>query len=75
MDVHEIVKKLVGEIKPTGETHADNQRFENLKIMAELVDRLVFDIDNVGSYKDRTEYSMNRAGQFADNFLAELGIS
>ena len=31
MDYYEVVKKLIGEVDPVGETHIDNERFENLK--------------------------------------------
>lgn len=63
MDIHEIVKKLVGPIKPIGETNTDHERYKNLKVMTELVDRLVFDIDHIIPNKDRVEYSMKRAGE------------
>ena len=74
MDIYEVVKKLVGPISPVGETYADNDRFENLKTMTELVDKLVFDINAVVPNKDRVEYSMKKAGEFADKFLTDLGI-
>jgi len=74
MEIHDVVKKLIGPIKPVGETNEDNRRFENLKDMAILVEKLVSDIDAVASQKDRIEYSIHRAGQFADNCLSELGI-
>jgi len=72
MDIHEIVKKLVGEIDPVGETNADNDRFENLKAMTELVDELLSDIYRVARGNNRHEYSINRAGQFASSFLDEV---
>jgi len=72
MDIHEIVKKLVGEIGPVGETNTDNDRFENLKVMTDLVDDLLTDINWVAQQNNRYEYSINRAGQFASSFLDEL---
>ena len=72
MDIHEIVKKLVGETDPVGETNADNDRFENLKAMTELVDELLSDIYRVARGNNRHEYSINRAGQFASSFLDEV---
>jgi len=74
MEIYDVVKKLVGEIEPVGETYTDNARFENLKVMTELVDSLVKDIDYVGMEKDRHEYSRKRAGEFANKFLTQLGI-
>lgn len=69
MELHEIVKKLVGEIKPIGETTEDDKRFENLKVMTNLISTLLDDIDEVASGKKRYEYSIKHAGEFADKFL------
>ena len=75
MDIHEVVTKLVGPIKPVGETHIDNDRYENLKIMCDLIDKLLTDVDRVIPNKRRDEYSMKRAGEYADNFFTQIGIS
>jgi hypothetical protein len=75
MTVYDVVKKLVGPIDPIGETNTDNTRFENLKALTMLVDRLVSDIDQVSTEKDRNEYSVQRAGQFAEDFLGSLEIA
>lgn len=73
MDVYEVVKKLIGDINPIGETNTDNERFENLKKMTDLVDRLLFDIDIVATENiKRPEYSMKRAGEFAGKFFKDL---
>ena len=77
MDIYEIVTKLVGRINPVGETNTDNERFENLKVMCELVEKLVVDIDTVG-YSNRTayEFSKKRAADYVDKFITDrLGIS
>ena len=72
MTIYNIVCKLVGAIDPIGETQTDDRRFENLKTMADLVDKLLFDITRVANNKHaRIEYSMKRAGEFADKFLNE----
>jgi hypothetical protein len=74
MDIYEIVKKLVGGIQPVGETNVDNKRYENLVEMTELVDKLIFDISQVAYNKNSYMASYKKAGVFADNFLAGLGI-
>jgi hypothetical protein len=74
MEMIDIVRKLIGPVAPIGETNADNQRFENLKALTELVERLVFDIDQLVIHKTHSEYSMKRAGAFAEKFLTDLGI-
>lgn len=77
MEIYEIVTKLVGKINPVGETDTDNERFENLKIMCELVEKLVVDIDTVGySNKNAYEFSKKRAAEYSEKFIIErLGIS
>ena len=73
--MREIVKKLVGNIDPVGETNEDNRRFENLKTMTELVDLLLTDIDYVAlENAHRDEFSRMRAGEFAKKFFDSIGI-
>ncbi len=76
MEIDDIVRKLVGNIMPIGETNVDDVRFEHLKVMCELVDRLLTDIDTVATdNKRRVEYSMKRAGKYANDFYTRIGIS
>jgi len=75
VNIHEIVKKLVGPIKPIGETNTDNDRFENLKTLIDLVDELLQDVDFVSvRYKKCEAFSMKRSGECASKFLDRLGI-
>ena len=74
MDIYEVVVKLVGKIEPVGETNEDNRRYENLKVVTALVDKLLSDIDSVAREKNRKEFSINRAAQFADKFLDSIDI-
>lgn len=75
MEIYDVVKKLIGEIDPVGETNADNIRYENLKATTALVDALLTDIDRVATNnKDRCEYSMKRAGEYSSKFLDQIGI-
>jgi len=74
MELIDVVRRLVGPIDPVGDQGIDNKRFENLKVMTKLVDILVGDLDCVAENKLRNEFSMKRAGEFADKFLDDLGI-
>lgn len=74
MEMYDVVKKLVGEIHPIGETNTDDARFENLKEMTELVDKLLTDIDDVAYEATRHEYGHQRAGKFASKFQTRMGI-
>ena len=74
MDIHEIVTNLVGYIEPVGETRTDDARFENLKVMTELVDKLIYDINEAEHrFKNNHQFSMKRASEFATKFLNTLG--
>ena len=72
MDVYEVVEKLIGPVSPVGETHTDNARFENLKELIELTDRLVGKISSGAYLKDRSEFSISRAGKSCQEFLDNL---
>jgi len=68
----DVLKKLVGEIKPVGSTDIDFKRFENLKELCFVVEVLLLDIDEVASkYKDSQEYSVKRASDYAKKFLTD----
>ncbi len=72
----EIVKKLIGNINPIGESHIDKERFESLKEMCDLVSNLVSEIKYVARDKNRNEHSMKEMGIYASNFLiSELEIN
>jgi len=72
MEIKEIVDKLVGSITPAGESHKDRERFENLKVMCNLVEQLVSDINFVARDKDRYESSIKGMGVYAQKFLDNL---
>lgn len=72
--VYDVVRELIGDIFPIGQSHIDSKRFDNLKEMCTLVDKLIFDIDQVIQMKDDERYSIQKAGNFADKFFDELGI-
>jgi len=76
MNHKEIVMRLVGNVDPIGETSIDDRNFQNLIVLCDLAEELVGVIDDVSRFnKDRFEYSMKRAGQYAHKFLAgRLGI-
>lgn len=73
----EIVNKLIGRIEPAGDESRDDDYFENLKVMVDLTNRLIMQIDNVAyKYKDSYEHSVKRAADYASKFLTEtVGIA
>lgn len=72
----DIVKKLIGNIRPSGESGVDKERFENLKEMCELVLELVVEIDLVNTDFYQSEaHSESKASEYALKFLTKtIGI-
>ena len=73
-DIYDVVVKLIGPINPVGESHTDDKRFKNLTVMVDLIEQLLTDIVYVIPAKERHEYSMKKAGEYADNFYTSIGI-
>jgi hypothetical protein len=74
MELYGVVIKLVGPVMPIGETREDEKRLENLKVLCDLIDKLLTDIDDVAQYSSREEYSMKTAGIYASKFIDRIGI-
>lgn len=72
IDVYEVVRRLIGRIEPIGETRTDDERFENLKEMCDLVDKLLIDIGCLHYYKNNHQFSMKRAYEYASEFILYL---
>ena len=73
MDNYDVVKKLIGPVNPVGDSSIDARRFENLKQLTYLVEKLMTDVATVAfDNKDRQEHSRKRAGQYAHKFYGTL---
>ena len=72
MELLEIVMKLIGPVMPVGETREDERRLENMKVLTELVDRLLFEVDSASHNADRVEASMKAVGVHARDFMAAV---
>jgi hypothetical protein len=72
MDIYGIVKKLIGEIEPIGDSSVDEKRYDNLLEYCLLIERLLQDIKDVTYYKDKVEYSMSKSGKRANDFIDEI---
>jgi len=72
MNNYDVVVKLIGPIRPVGETETDNIRLRNLMELSDLVHELVSDIHDV--LKDRYSHmaSVSKAGQKAEEILGSL---
>ncbi len=72
MELKDVVMKLIGPVNPIGESNTDDSRFENLKTLCDLTEDLIITISKVTQYKDCPEYSMERAGKFAEKAINNL---
>lgn len=71
----EIVKKLIGNVNPAGDSSIDEQRFKNLEELCDLVGILVTEISHVAQNRESYEVSVKKLGQYAYDFLVDnLGI-
>jgi len=68
----EVVDELIGEVDAVGSTHIDNERFENLKVMEDLIDAMIVHINYASKTKDYPQYSMAKIGQHAFDYLKDL---
>lgn len=72
MELDEVVLKLVGPVEAVGETTEDKQRLENLKVLTELVGRLLYRISEASIAANRAEASMKAIGLYALKFLRDV---
>lgn len=69
----DIVKKLIGDIHPVGETYTDEERFENIRAMALLAEEIIAELEKEIKNDDRYEYSIKRSGTFAKKWFKNIG--
>lgn len=74
MDIYEVVKKLIGPVDPVGDSSIDAERFENLMVLASLVEDLVGDLSLVASGKTSGMGSFQKAGRYSSDFLDDLRL-
>ncbi len=73
IEVLKVINKLVGRIHPVGESHTDSERLENLKVMCEVCQELMVEINSVNvSNKHRYEHSVLQCQQMAEQFINKI---
>lgn len=71
----DVVKKLIGDIRPVGDASRDPQRLENLKAMCELHAEIHAAIDAVAyDFKDDKQSSVKECCDVANKYIDSLGI-
>lgn len=68
----ELTDKIIGKIKPVGDTSEDNIRYENLEELIGVVGCYISEIHDISMRKDAVEYSIKHAGMRAFNFIDML---
>lgn len=69
---YDVIKKLLGPIDPIGDSQVDADRYENLLATTHLVDKLLFDINQVSRFATHSAHSIAHAGKWAQNFIQEI---
>ena len=72
MEIYEIVRKLIGNTEPCGDSQIDEERHKNLIEQIYLVDDLIESLIYVSRYKDSLEGSVKDLGIRAYTELLEL---
>ena len=71
-DLEEVVMKLVGPVDAVGKSEVDEQRLLNLRVLTELVDRLLAHIQDASRSANNYQDSMKKIGKYAEKFLNEV---
>jgi hypothetical protein len=70
--IEEIVRKLLGNIEPCGDSNIDEEKLDNLQEYIMLTEDLIYKLIEAAEYKDRLEWSMSKIGNGAYNFLTSI---
>ena len=76
MTNYDIVKKLIGDVRPKGDASRDYQILENLKELIKLHAEIHKAIDDVAyDFRDDKQASIKMCHQEASKYLDSLGIN
>jgi hypothetical protein len=70
--MYEIIKKIIGQIQPCGDSNIDEERVNNLADHIKITKNLINDLIEVSQFKDKPEYSMKKIGDTAYKSLVEI---
>lgn len=72
LTLEDIIRKLAGPVRPCGDSNEDSKRFENLKEYCILAEGMVREINALTRYSDSYEFSVKKAGEYAQKSIAEI---
>ena len=71
-EIIKIIDALNGSISPVGETNVDNQRYDNLKNLENIINCFLDDIQMLIPNRNSYEYSVQRIGNEAVEYLQRV---
>ena len=74
MNIAEITKKLIGPVLPIGSHQEDVQRLSNLEDMIDIVQELLYDLEQLANERHSHQASVKAIGKRAHEALDEFGI-
>ena len=75
MTNYDVVKKLIGDVRPKGDASRDYEILENLKALCELHQYIHCAIDAVAyDFKDDKQGSVKMCCGYANKYIDSLGI-
>lgn len=75
MSITDILKNLLGEIEPYGDTWIDEERYENIPNYKEALDFIINKLKASAKLKDRQEYSIQKIATECEDILNEYEIN
>ncbi len=72
MDLYDIVTTLAGPVQPTGDHGEDTRRLANLKVLTDMLERVLVDVRDAARCANRPEESMRRIGAYANDFINDI---
>jgi len=73
--ITDVIKIVIGQIEPIGETYADEKRYNNLQQMEVLIENLIAEVGKTSLERDRYESSVKKIGEEATKFLKKINYS
>jgi len=68
----EAVKSIIGNFESVGETYADNESYDNLVELKNIIIPIIEDLREESINSTRAEYSMHESGKLAYKILADI---
>ena len=73
--IYEIIQKLIGKIRPVGESNQDAERLKNIETFIQVFEKMHIEIDDIAyKYSDRREASVKAIVDRCDKHLYSMGI-